>query len=325
MALSTSNRRRFISNSNSTTTTNSSSNATSSVSNASTPTNAYTSTKLTRRLVNNVNNNNNNNTPSDSSSSTSGNNRGKLNKTPASTATATSSAINKEKRLIHTNNSAAKVNGYLSGTMSTTAKSKKHSNQINSAKKAKLIGKSSHSHNNTPINSKLKSLNKENGHKSSVSKKLLLSTTKSIKNNQKHGLGEDSKAAHMGHSSSTQAKGSSSSSSSGGGVFTFGEDAQSINAQSLFDFSSKEEFKMSEQFYEQRLKKLLEQLTELNKLKHESPLLIGETKRLEKESNENLLVTRALFEKVIYKWGCYTRGLQIELHLRETSPNFHLR
>ena len=125
-----------------------------------------------------------------------------------------------------------------------------------------------------------------------MSKKLLLSTTKSIKNNHKHRLGEDSKDTRMGHSSS---------SGGGGGVFDFGEDTESINAHSLFDFSSKEEFKMSEQFYEQRLKKLLEQLAELNRLNHESPLLISETKRLEKESNENLLVTRALFEKVNIK------------------------
>jgi hypothetical protein len=272
MALSTSNRRRLISNS-----TKNNINT-----NSSTPS-SYNSTKLTRRLANssiNNNNNNNNNTPSDSSSSTSVN-RAKLNKTPV-----TSSAINKEKRLIQ------KQNGYLSGTMSTVAKSKKHNQNGSlsasstlSSKKAKLLNKSSHmnSKNATPLNSKLKSFNKENGLKSHTSKKLLLSNSKPLKGNQKQ------QEQQQGETSEMLTK----------GEFDLGEEMD--DAQSLFDFSSKEEFVMSEQVYEQRLKKLLEQLTELNQLKQDSPLLIEETRRLERESNENLLVSQTLYEKVKHK------------------------
>ena len=48
------------------------------------------------------------------------------------------------------------------------------------------------------------------------------------------------------------------------GICDFNEENE--DHSSLFDFSSKEEFKLGEQFYEQRLRKLNEQLTELKEI-----------------------------------------------------------
>ena len=84
-----------------------------------------------------------------------------------------------------------------------------------------------------------------------VGKKLLNASAKSHKLSPYHGQVQQQSEQHSD-------------------IFEFNEAKE--DHLSMFDFSSKEEFKLGEQFYEQRLRKLIEQLNELKQLQLNSDL-----------------------------------------------------
>jgi hypothetical protein len=243
----------------------------------------YSAGKPTRRLLNT-----NLNSPNSSTSTPVSNPK---NTKAQSKILASGTPINKEKRLIK------ETNGYLSGTMSSAAKSKKI-NQDSNSKKSKLL-KTSHNFNKNSSNLlKLQQNQKPFYNKESVGNN----------NGNKKQL-NTYKKSHKVDSMLTMNNNDTKSSSSN--IFDFNEENE--DNLGIFDFGSKEEFKLGEQFYEQKIRKLKEQLKELKELdfietngtppltcSHVSNIQYqDEAIKLDQESLDKLFIAKKLFEKEI--------------------------
>ena len=183
-----------------------------------------------------------------------------LNKEKRQTAT-TATANNNTTTNTNTSTTNTTTSGYMNGTAATTAKTKRPIAQVQdtlSAKKSKLL-KTSHLHTNphrsSPSNNQQLNLkqNRVNGNKL-YAKNGDENNTNSSKLNGKKFLNKSQKTQQQNFKQSQEA-------SIGKSSFDFDENEQ--EAFSLSDFSSKDQFKLGEQFYEQRLKKLNEQMREL--------------------------------------------------------------
>jgi hypothetical protein len=264
------------------------------------------STSNRRRLITNsttTNNNNNNNTNNSFSlnkqSRTEHINRSNLKSANTSNTenAVTSLALNKEKRHI----GVKQENGYLNGTAATTVKTKRPINQVNDTlpmKKSKLLktnhlqnrSNNSSSVNNSPSNSQMNNSLKQNR---SNGKIYVKNFDEKSKINGKKFLNKPQKCQDALLMSKKHQTG------------IFGLDENESETFSMYDFSSKDEYKLGEEFYEQRLNKLNEQLIELTNLKNNSApdsttsisVYYDQVNKLERESKETLEITKIVYEK----------------------------